>query len=359
MPHQARPPAIGQAPAGHLRGPAPGQARRARRHARNPNGPFMYGVPVAKKRLLDCKTCSRIPHSLHDIRSPPAARAAIPDGRAHRPARPPVTYGGRVAGRRGAAAGPGAARSDDAGRARRRGAARELGLAAADRAGRHPAPGRAGLDVRRPRAGHRRAGGAVRALLPLRAGQRAPLLQLPAAVYGRDAGHGAVRQPAAADGVLGADQHQFVPADRLLVASQGRTRRRAHGLRRHRRRRAGAARRRAADRARRRQLRPGRGAGLRRADPQQPAVSVGAAAGAGRHLHQERPVPLPLLAAARHGRADAGVGLPAFGDDGEGRRVPAGAAASGAGRQRAVLLPGQRHRCGHPADRRLERDLPA
>ena len=47
--------------------------------------------------------------------------------------------------------------------------------------------------------------------------------------------------------------------------------------------------------------------------------------GTGRHLHQERAVPVPLLAAARDGGADPGLGLPALGHHGEGRRVPAGA----------------------------------
>jgi multicomponent K+:H+ antiporter subunit A len=47
----------------------------------------------------------------------------------------------------------------------------------------------------------------------------------------------------------------------------------------------------------------------------------------------------------RHGGADAGVGLPALGDDGEGRRVPAGAAVAGAGRHRMVLA-GRRRRHG-------------
>ncbi len=83
------------------------------------------------------------------------------------------------------------------------------------------------------------------------------------------------------------------------------------------------------------------------------------AAGAGRRVHQERAVPVPLLAAARDGRADAGVGLPAFGDDGEGRRVPAGAPASRAGGHRPVLLRGDQRRRGDAAGRRVERDLPA
>ena len=49
----------------------------------------------------------------------------------------------------------------------------------------------------------------------------------------------------------------------------------------------------------------------------------GAAAGAARRIHQVGAGAVPLLAAARDGRADAGLRLPARGDDGEGRRVPA------------------------------------
>ena len=68
------------------------------------------------------------------------------------------------------------------------------------------------------------------------------------------------------------------------------------------------------------------------AHPRAPALPAGAGPGPARRLHQERAVPVPLLAAARDGGADAGLGLPALGDDGEGRRVPAGAAVAGAGR---------------------------
>ncbi len=86
------------------------------------------------------------------------------------------------------------------------------------------------------------------------------------------------------------------------------------------------------------------------------ALSAGAGAGAARRADQERAVPVPLLAAARDGGADAGVGLPAFGDDGEGRRVPAGAALAGAGRHRRVVLDRRRRRprarcCSAPTSR--------
>jgi multicomponent K+:H+ antiporter subunit A len=48
-------------------------------------------------------------------------------------------------------------------------------------------------------------------------------------------------------------------------------------------------------------------------------------------LHQERAVSVPFLAARRHGRPHAGVGLPALGHHGEGRRLPAHAHVPGAG----------------------------
>jgi multicomponent K+:H+ antiporter subunit A len=52
----------------------------------------------------------------------------------------------------------------------------------------------------------------------------------------------------------------------------------------------------------------------------------------GRLLHQERAVAVPLLAARGDGRADAGVGLPALGHHGQGRRVHADAPVPGARR---------------------------
>ena len=58
--------------------------------------------------------------------------------------------------------------------------------------------------------------------------------------------------------------------------------------------------------------------------------------GAARGVHQVGPVPVPLLAAERDGRPDAGLGLPALGDDGQGRRVPARPPDAGPGRNRAL-----------------------
>ena len=86
-----------------------------------------------------------------------------------------------------------------------------------------------------------------------------------------------------------------------------------------------------------------------------PALPAGAGAGAARRADQERAVPVPLLAAARDGRADAGLGLPALGDHGQGRRVPAGAAVAGARRHRALVLDRRRRRARDPAARRLLR----
>ena len=65
-----------------------------------------------------------------------------------------------------------------------------------------------------------------------------------------------------------------------------------------------------------------------------PALCCGAAPGARRRLHQVGAVPVPFLAAQRHGGADAGVGLPAFGHHGEGRRLSADAAQPVDGRDR-------------------------
>ena len=86
------------------------------------------------------------------------------------------------------------------------------------------------------------------------------------------------------------------------------------------------------------------------------ALPAGAGPGPARRPDQERAVPVPLLAAARHGGADAGLGLPALGDDGEGRRVPAGAALAGAGRHRGLVLdrrrrPAWRRCCSAPTSR--------
>ena len=80
-----------------------------------------------------------------------------------------------------------------------------------------------------------------------------------------------------------------------------------------------------------------------------------AAAHPGRRLHQVGAVPVPFLAAQRHGGADAGLGLSAFGDDGEGRRLSADAAQSGARRDRRMGDAAAGVRRHDPAGRRAAR----
>ena len=180
---------------------------------------------------------------------------------------------------------------------------------------------------------------------PRRSG--AALLFLLPGVHGRDARRGAVGQPDPARVLLGADQPVLVPADRLLASPRAM---------------------RAAARAWRSIVTGAGGlcllagvlllghivgsydldAVLAAGDamPCAPAVSADARAGAARRVHQERAVSVPLLAAARDGRAHAGLGLSALGDDGQGGRVPAGATVAGAGRHRGVVLDRRRRRLG-------------
>lgn len=110
--------------------------------------------------------------------------------------------------------------------------------------------------------------------------------------------------------------------------------------------RPGAAGRGAAARPHRRQLRTHRGPRGWRADPRPRPVSAGADTDPARRVHQVGAVSLPFLAAPRDGGADPGFRVPALGDHGQGRRIPAGPAVSGAGRHRVVLLPGQPERPG-------------
>ena len=74
----------------------------------------------------------------------------------------------------------------------------------------------------------------------------------------------------------------------------------------------------------------------RRCAARKPALSRRAHSRARRRLHQIGAVPVPFLAAQRHAGADAGVGLSAFGDHGEGRRLSLDAAQSGDGRHRRL-----------------------
>ena len=153
------------------------------------------------------------------------------------------------------------------------------------------------------------------------------------AFMGAMLGIGAVGQPDPARRLLGADEPHLVPADRLLVSPRA-TRGAARAWRSP----SPAA---AGSRLLAGVLLLGHIVGSYDLDAvlaagdavrAHPLLSRRARADPARRAHQERAVPVPLLAAARDGGADAGVGLPALGDDGEGRRVPARAAVAGAGR---------------------------
>ena len=209
---------------------------------------------------------------------------------------------------------------------------------------------------------HGRAGRAVRALLHVPAGSRAALLLLPAGIHGRDAGH-----------VLSGNLIQLVvfweltslTSFMLIAYWYHRARcaaRRAYGAHRDGGRRLVPAAGRAmlgsivgsydldrvlasGETVRAHQLLPDRADTHRsgRAD-------------------QERPISVSFLVAARDGGAHAGIGLSAFGDDGEGRRVPARALVAGAWR---ALTCGSGFSCGAglcsllggPAAALFQRDL--
>ncbi len=169
-------------------------------------------------------------------------------------------------------------------------------------------------------------------------------------LHGRHGGRGAVGQPDPAGPVLGADQPVLLPADRLLAPPQGCTAWRPHGADRDRHRAACACWRACwcwaiSWAATTWTMCWPAGEQVRDA----PAVPGGAGVGAAGRADQERAVPLPLLAAARHGSAHPGVGLPALGHHGQGRRVSAGAAVAGAGRHGCLVLAGGRVRGLHAA----------
>ena len=255
------------------------------------------------------------------------------------------------------AARPRAAARAGAGGVPRRGGDRELGLGARARPAGELLPRRAGDVLRRADPGHRPAGDRLCALLPRQERPDGGVLQLPAALPGRDGGRGAVGQHPAAAGVLGTDQPVVLPAHRLLEAPPRRPPGRAHGAYRDRCRRAGDDRRHADPGRHRRLLEPHRHPAQQGGDPGLAAVRARAGADPRRLLHQERAVPLPLLAAARDGGAHPGVGLPALGDHGEGRALPDGADVAGARRHARVVLPRRHHRPGDHAGGGRDRAL--
>jgi multicomponent K+:H+ antiporter subunit A len=87
-------------------------------------------------------------------------------------------------------------------------------------------------------------------------------------------------------------------------------------------------------------------------DPRVRLVSARADPDPPRRVHEVGAVPVPLLASARDGRADAGVGLPAFGHDGEGGRVPDGPHVARARGHRRLVLHRRHHGPGHDGDGR-------
>ena len=89
------------------------------------------------------------------------------------------------------------------------------------------------------------------------------------------------------------------------------------------------------------------------------AVSAGTAAGGRRGPDQVGAVSVPLLVAAGDGGADAGVGLPSLGGDGQAGRVPADPAVAGIGGHRSVDVGDRQRGTGNTGLRRLCRDFPA
>ena len=229
-------------------------------------------------------------------------------------------------------------------------------------AGAGPEPGdphgRLCLDVLHAGAGHWCAGGAICALLHVAERPGAALFCLFSGVHGLDDGHRAVGQHHPAGFFLGTDQSFFVSLDWLLAPPKRCAARCAHGADGNRHGRAVHAGRHAGDRPHRRQLRPGRGAGGGRADSRASAVPDCPGAGAAGRADQKRAVSVSFLAAARDGRTHAGIKLSAFGHDGQGGRVFAGAPVAGAGRHRTVVLAGGRRGVDHAADWRLCGDVP-
>ncbi|EXI91996.1 MAG: hypothetical protein AW12_00927 [Candidatus Accumulibacter sp. BA-94] len=205
---------------------------------------------------------------------------------------------------------------------------------------------------------HRHARRPLCRLVPAGDGPARAFLLDPAAVHGRHARRRAVREPAAAARLLGDHQPLLVSPRRLPQRQARVAHQRAHGAGGHRRRRSGALRRHPAARRNRRQLRTVGDPRGRCADSRRPAVRAGADPDPARRVHQVGAVSLPLLAAERDGSTDAGVGLPAFGDDGQGRGLPPRPPLPGARQQRSVVLAGQRHRCGDPRLCRGDRALP-
>ena len=205
------------------------------------------------------------------------------------------------------------------------------------------------VDVLHAGAGHRHAGGAVCTLLHVARRSGAALLLVFSGLHGCDGGRGAGGQYHSAGVLLGTDQPVFVLADRLLAPPARCAARRAHGAHRHRHGRPVPAGGHAGHRPHCGQLRPRSCACCRPAGARSPAVPHGPCFAAAGRFHQERAVSVPFLAATRHGRAHACVGVSAFGHHGQGRCFFAGPHVARDGWHRALVLAGGRCRPGHAA----------
>src|SRR6185437_16810114 len=78
-----------------------------------------------------------------------------------------------------------------------------------------------------------------------------------------------------------------------------------------------------------------------------------------RRPHEERPVSIPFLAAPRDGRSDSGLGIPAFRNNGESRRVLACAAVAGDGWDERMAMAGWVGWSDHIFRGRIFRGIPA
>ena len=216
---------------------------------------------------------------------------------------------------------------------------------------------RPGAFLRRDDPRHRAADRRVRPLLSEPAGSDGTVLRLPAPVPGSHARHRTQRQRSPAGDLLGTYQPELVPADRLLAPSSRRPPGCPDGARRHRRWRPSPDGRHAAPRTGGRIIRADRDPRTGRHHPGVAALCTDPPPGARRRLHEIGAVPVPFLAAARDGGADPGLGLPPFGDDGEGGHIPARAAMACPRGDRAVVPDRHPDRPRHHGGRRLDRPV--
>ena len=252
---------------------------------------------------------------------------------------------------------PGAAADAGSGRAAWRGRPERYSLGPADRARARLFRRRLRPVLRRPDPGHWPVDHHLRPLVSRPRGPGRALLRLSPAVPGRHAGHSTLGQRPGAPRLLGADQSHLLPADRLLAPATRGPPGCTDGADRHGQRWPVPDRRHATSGRGCRHLPAQRAPDPWRPDPQFAALPADLVPGPGRRLHQVGAVPLPLLAAARHGCPHAGLRLPAFGDHGEGRHLPAWPPLAGARGHRCLVPDRDQHWTGHHGDCRLDRLL--